>query len=115
MNYKDYVQTIRQFQKDSVMLAVTEVLWNINSYSNQNGERTIIQSQAPRVFCIAAAAGNNHRSKKATSSDIKSLCHQHGNIKDSINDSGYLKEEANELKNAWYENETLKKEKIQDG
>lgn len=113
LHYEDFVQKIRVFKKDSVLLRSTEACWNINSFVN-NDEKRLIRMQAPRIFCIAAATGDNTRNKEMELEDLTSLAFQYLGIEDAINDSDFIEAETENFKKTLDNTKFLRNYNISD-
>ena len=96
LNYQSYVQRIRSYQKDSLLLSSIAACWDTRIY--QDEKFRLLRSVTPRIFCISMATTNNHRSKKANFNDIFNLSNSYELEIDHLS-KAFFQKEADNLKN----------------
>lgn len=73
MKYEEFVQKIRSFERNSILLLTVEQCWT--AFSDEKYRLTLTsETVLSRIFAISMATGNNHRSKKITPAELQSLC-----------------------------------------
>lgn len=96
MRYDDYVQKIRAFKQYDTLLCVTEALWKAWQHEDeklsetQKKELLLVRAYAPRILCIAAATGNNHRNVSPHLKNILDLSRLHLEVDESISDKAFI-------------------------
>ena len=117
--YRDFTQAIRRFKRDDLLATCASFAWQAweiedsRGYSNKERQQLITaRAFSPRIFSVAAAAGNNFRSRVAGDPDFFWLGGLYLGINSAVSDEKFIDLEMQEIQGLCGETKYLKNHKI---